>query len=183
MAGMSAERRAAQSAVFKKAWQAAREAEKKYGGKASQYFSVKGKNVLSDVYGKTPSKDVLAKDVIVEQKDLPYLIWDEWHKNFRTLYNALEYESKLKDSSSSFLILNFADDDFDIDIKKYEGWQSTHMFKKTRVIAELKDAWKTINGKDVTYLPDVDRFVYMDPYEILKNAGYSDQDIVNAAEK
>lgn len=180
---MSTERRAKQSAIFKKAWQAAREAAKKYGGKASRYFQKKGQNVLSDAYGKTASKDALAKEVIVKQQDLPYLKWDEWHKDFRTLYNELERESKLASSSDSFLILNFADDDFDIDIKKYKSWQSSEMFKKNQVIAELKDAWKRINGEDVTYLADVDYFVYMEPYETLKHAGYSNQDIVSAAEK
>lgn len=183
MSRISPERREKQSRIFKEAWKKAREAAKKYGGKASQYFVIKGKNALSDAYTTTKEIDEAAKNVIVDPDLLPSLKFEDWHERYATLYYKLEKESHNSSSSKSFLIVNFAENDFDINMKKYRDWEDEGSSIKTKsVIAALKTSWKNINGRKVTYIAKVNLFVYEKEYEALKNNGYTDKDIEEIAE-
>lgn len=167
MAGMSAKQRALQSAKFKHAWQKAREAAEKYGGKAYQYFLIKGENVIKDEqndWGK----------IVVDPNDLPYLPWRTWSKKYPSLYHQLERESKLASSSQSWLILNIADDDFDMRFSNYKSWVSTKEITNEHVIIEQKESWQKINGKEVKYLASSNTFVYLESYEAYKKERHID---------
>ena len=152
MAGMSAKRRALQSAKFKNAWQKAREAAEKYGGKAYQYFLIKGENVIKD-------EQIEWDKLIVDPNDLPFLKWRVWSKKYSTLYKELERESKQQDSFHSWLILNIADDDFDMRFSNYKSWESSEQITNEHVIMEQKE---------FKYLAYNNTFVYLELYEAYK---------------
>ena len=173
MAGMSAKQRALQSAKFKKAWQTAKELANKYGGKAYQYFLAKGENVLKDEEEKTG-------EIIVDPKDLPFLPWSDWHLDYYTLYHELQKESKeAEDSPKSWQQKNISWDNYNIRMSNYRSWKSSKQISNKHVIAEIKDAWENINGKEVIYLDVVNYFVYKEAYELYKKAGYTTQEIIN----
>lgn len=162
MAGMSEERRALQSAKFKQAWQTAKELAKKYGGKAYQYFLVKGENVLKE--------ENKLEEIMVNPEDLPTLIWDDWHLEYPALYRDLEKESKRMSSSKSWIQMNIRDDDYDILLSKYRLWKPSKNFNTNTILRELHDKWENINGKEVIYIEDWNILVYK---ELYKKAGYT----------
>lgn len=159
--------------VMARAWEIARAAAKKYGGRPVEYMrggAVKGAWQEEKV------------DPIVPPKTLPFIKYKVWagQTAHTALYFALEHAFDnwaMISGESWILIPENVTSDFDIDLSRYPDFLNGEDYSTDYVMKKLQDMDLFGSGIEWVTAEDSGIFVYSDIYSKYKQKGGTDSDL------